>query len=84
MKKIREVIRLKVDSNLSNRKISEALKVSRPVVTKIIKTYVDSKLSASRIYEMSNTELEGIFFAKKDEGSSANKLIKTSQPMLSS
>lgn len=76
MKKIREVIKLKVDSKLSNRKISEALKVSRPVVSKIITALVDSKLSVSRINEMSNTELEGIFFTKKDEGSSANKLIR--------
>lgn len=56
MKKTREIIRLKSVCNLSKRKISSSLKVSRPVITRTLESFQDSGLSYGELESMSDTD----------------------------
>lgn len=51
MKKIRDIIRLKETSNLSERKIAKALDISRPVVSQ----YISDFKSCGLTYEKAKT-----------------------------
>jgi transposase len=57
MKKIREVIRLKSLTEMSDRQISRALNISRPVVAKYWQGFQDSGLLFEQIEEMADSEL---------------------------
>ncbi len=57
MKKIREVIRLKSTTTLSDRQISRALEVSRPVVAKYWKAFVHSDLQFEQLEQMPDSAL---------------------------
>ncbi|MBD3385256.1 IS21 family transposase, partial [candidate division KSB1 bacterium] len=57
MEKIREIIRIKEQSNLSERAISRALKISRPVVKRYLTTIENAGLDYQAIKEMSDTTL---------------------------
>ncbi|RKX73637.1 MAG: hypothetical protein DRP87_18525 [Spirochaetes bacterium] len=57
MKKIREVIRLKSSSELSDRQIARALNISRPVVDKYWKGFLASGLKLQQIGEISDSDL---------------------------
>ncbi len=57
MKKIREVIRLKSTTELSDRQIARALNVSRPVVAKYWEDFQGTELSFKQIKEMADSEL---------------------------
>jgi len=57
MKKIREVIRLKSLTEMSDRQISRALNISRPVVAKYWQGFQDSGLLFKQIEEMADSEL---------------------------
>ncbi len=59
MKKIREIIRL-TESGLSQRQISKALDVCRPVISETIQKIHNTDLTYSRIKEMRDTEIEEI------------------------
>jgi len=60
MKKIREILRLKEESELSLRKISRAMKLSRPVVTDYIDRCHNRGLDYERIKDMPDDELEAL------------------------
>jgi len=60
MKKIREILRLKEESGLSLRKISRAMKLSRPVVTDYIGRCLNRGLDYKRIKDMPDDELEAL------------------------
>jgi transposase len=57
MKKIREVIRLKMSTGLSDRQIARALNISRPVVAKYWRGFQASRLEPERIESMADSEL---------------------------
>lgn len=57
MKNIRDVIRLKLTTRLSERQIAQALKISRPVVAKYWIGFTRSKLSWEQIGQMADSEL---------------------------
>ena len=57
MKKIREVIRLKMDTDLSGRQIARALNISRPVVAKYWGGFQASGLTFEQIDAMADSEL---------------------------
>ena len=61
MNKIREMIRLNEICGLSNRQISRALDVSRPVVGQYLTYYKVSGVSYAEIEKMSDDELMAIF-----------------------
>ena len=57
MKKIRDVIRLKSSTGMSDRQIARALNVSRPVVAKYWQDFQDSDLKVEQIQDMADSEL---------------------------
>jgi transposase len=57
MKKIRDVIRLKSSSTLSDRQIARALNISRPVVGKYWQGFLDSGLRYEQIEDMTDSDL---------------------------
>ena len=57
MKKIREVIRLKTTTAMSDRQIARALNISRPVVEKYWQDFNSSGLLFEQIEEMADSEL---------------------------
>jgi biotin operon repressor len=57
MKKIRDVIRLKSNSALSDRQIARALNISRPVVGKYWQGFLDSGLEFEQVEEMTDSDL---------------------------
>jgi len=57
MKKIREVIRLKSTTLLSDRQIARALNISRPVVAKYWRGFCESDLSADSLEEIPDSVL---------------------------
>lgn len=69
MSKIRDVIRLKSGTDMSDRQIAGALNVSRPLVSKYWQGFVDSGLAADQIQEMADSELIGRITKPKVERS---------------
>lgn len=65
MSKIREIIRLREESKLSNRQIAQALNISRPVVSHYLADYKASGLSHEKVKEMNDDELMDIFENKR-------------------
>ena len=57
MKKIREVIRLKTTTSLSERQIAKALNISRPVVAKYWHGFTESSMSFKQIEDMPDSVL---------------------------
>ena len=57
MKKIRDVIRLKSSSTMSDRQIARALNISRPVVGKYWQGFLDSGLGFEQIEDMADSDL---------------------------
>ncbi|GAG77697.1 unnamed protein product, partial [marine sediment metagenome] len=57
MKKIREVIRLKTTTEMSDRQIARALNISRPVVAKYWQGFNSSGLLFEKIEKMADSEL---------------------------
>jgi len=64
MQKIRDIIQLRETTELSERQIGRALKVSRTVVAKTMAQYRASGLDAVAIAEMSDSELEQAMWRK--------------------
>jgi biotin operon repressor len=60
MVKIRDIIRLRLTTELSERQIGRALKVSRSVVSKTITQWRASGLDARAIAEISDSVLEEV------------------------
>lgn len=61
MKKIREIIRFKETTDMSDRKIARALNVSRPVVAQYIKDFTASGLTCAEISTMPDSQLLALF-----------------------
>ncbi len=57
MKKIRDVIRLKSTTEMSERQVAKALSISRPVVAKYWNGFLASGLAYEQIAEMADSEL---------------------------
>jgi transposase len=62
MKKIREVIRLGTNTDLSLRQISRALRLSRPVVTKYLTVFKSTGLTYDEIKNLNDDEVYELFF----------------------
>jgi transposase len=60
MKKIREILRLKEEFHLSLRKISRAMKLSRPVITDYLERCKLHGLTYQRVLSMPDDELEAL------------------------
>jgi len=69
MKKIREIIRLSAEVGMSMRKISRAVKVSRPVVSQYLSDYRKSGLSLERVKRMSDSSLLALFEKRRSKKS---------------
>lgn len=67
MKKLREIIRLSEESGLSNRKISQALRISRPVVSQYITDIKSTNLRYAEIKEIPDDSLLEIISSNKKE-----------------
>lgn len=67
MRKIKEIIRLGNTTDLSNRKISNAVKVSRPVVTKYLTVFNASGLKYNEVKELSDAALYELLFGKNED-----------------
>ena len=65
MKKIREIIRLKQECGLSQRQISRAVRISRPVVAQYITDIVSAGLSYDEIKDMPDDKLLEILESDK-------------------
>lgn len=63
MKRIREIIRMKSQLQMSDRQVARALNVSRPVVAKYWQAFQDSELSYERIAQMADSGLLGLLQA---------------------
>ena len=66
MDKIRKVIKLHCESNLSTRAISRAIGVSRPATGKYITAFKDSGLEYNEISGMSDSDLVKKLFRQKE------------------
>jgi transposase len=64
MQKIRDIIRVRADTNLSERQISRALRVSRSVVSRTLAQFRGSGLSREAAEAMSDSELEQALWRK--------------------
>ena len=69
MNKIREILRLREESGLSDRKIGRALSISRPVVAHYLADYKASGLAWDKITAMNDEELLKIFESKRSKES---------------
>jgi len=70
MKKIREVIRLKSTTLLSDRQIARALNISRPVVAKYWRGFCESDLSADSLEQITDSVLIKAIEKPRTEASS--------------
>ena len=75
MKKIREVIRLKSTTAMSDRQIARALNVSRPVVTKYWEDFQDAGLLLEQIEEMADSALINLIEKPRIEKSNKYKQL---------
>ena len=64
MQKIRDIIRVRLDTQLSERQIARALKVSRSVVGKTLAQFRSSGLDRQSAEAMSDSELEQALWSK--------------------
>ncbi len=80
MKKIRDVIRLKSTTTMSDRQIARALSISRPVVAKYWNGFTDSKCRFEQIKEMADSELLAMIEKPRIEDSSRYKTLVTKFP----
>ena len=67
MKKLREVLRLKSTTGMSDRQISRALNLSRPVIAKYWQGFVASGLSFEQIEDMADSTLIDAIGKSRDE-----------------
>jgi len=70
MKKIREIIRFKEASGMSDRKIARALSVSRPVVAQYIRDFAATGLSYQDIKDMPDSQFLALFERQRSGNSS--------------
>lgn len=75
MNKTREIIRLKVECGLSERQISGAINVSRPIVSKCLKAFKPTGLEYHQIKELGDTTLEELLFGTRKSSTKAEELI---------
>lgn len=67
MKKIREIIRFKETSDMSDRKIARALNISRPVVAQYIKDFNASGLTYEETKEMPDSRFLALFEKQRNK-----------------
>ncbi len=70
MKKIREIIRFKETSGMSDRKIARALNISRPVVAQYIRDFAATGLTYQDIKEMADSQFLALFEKQRNKKSS--------------
>ena len=75
MKKIRDVIRLKSSTEMSDRQVARALNVSRPVVAKYWEDFQASGLKVEQIQDMADSELIRLIKKPRIEKSSKYKQL---------
>ena len=70
VKKIREILRLKETSDMSDRKIARALNVSRPVVAQYVSDFTATGLSYQDIKQMPDSQFLALFEKQMSQKSS--------------
>jgi len=75
MKKIREIIRFKETTNMSERKIARALKISRPVVAQYIRDFKASGLAYEEIKSMPDSEFLALFEKQRNKRCSKHEKL---------
>ena len=76
MKKIRDIIRLKETCDLSDRKISRALGISRPVVGQYISDFRSSGLTYEQTKTMPDSQLLSLFEKRKSRNGRYETLVE--------
>lgn len=76
MNKIREIIRLRIECGLSERQVSSAINVSRPVVSNYVKAFECTGLTYDQIKEISDSNLSELLTGKKKLSKKAEELFK--------
>ena len=74
MNKIRDIIRLAENSNLSQRQIAKAIQVSRPVVSETVQKFKATGLNFKEIKGLSDSLLNDLLAEQKKSGSKAEAL----------
>ncbi|KKM83078.1 hypothetical protein LCGC14_1313060 [marine sediment metagenome] len=80
MKKIRDIIRLKETSDMSERQIAKALNVARTVVARYLNDFYKSGLSYKQIDEMADSELLSILENRKVNKNEQYEKLSTQFP----
>ena len=75
MKKIREIIRLTAEGEMSQRQIARALRISRPVVAQYLSDFSASGSTYEQTRDMADSELLALFERRKVERSSKYKAL---------
>ncbi|MFC1859754.1 helix-turn-helix domain-containing protein [Thermodesulfobacteriota bacterium] len=70
VKKIREIIRFKRTSDMSDRKIARALNISRPVVSQYIKDFNTTGLTYEEIKDMLDSQFLALFEKQRNKKNS--------------
>jgi transposase len=76
MKKIRDIIRLKETSNLSERKIAKALDISRPVVSQYISDFRSCGLTYEKTKTIPDSQLLEMLQRKRKKSSKYEALVE--------
>ena len=80
MKKIRDIIRLKETTDMSERQIAKALNVARTVVARYLNDFYKSGLNYEQIDEMADSELLSILEKRKVEKNEQYEKLSTQFP----
>jgi len=75
MKKIRDIIKLKIKTDMSERQIARALNVSRPVVSEYWNIFKRSNVSYEQITDMADSELIKLFEKRNHQKSALYKTL---------
>lgn len=75
MIKVREIIRLKEEAQLSLRKISRVLNISRPAITEYLMRYKYLGITYQEVKKISDTELLKLFTGKQQVNKRQKKII---------
>ncbi len=80
MKKIRDIIRLKETTDMSDRQIARAFNVARTVVARYLNDFYKSGLSYERIEKMADSELLSILEKRKVKKNEQYEELSTQFP----
>jgi transposase len=76
MRTIKEILRLKIDLGLSNRRIASSLKISRSTVSEYLDRFYESGLSKEKVFSMETEDLREKLLVIKKRGINYQETIQ--------